>query len=286
MPGILAEIFHHFYRQEGLRPMIYFDGHVHIQENVSIDSLLDSARRNFIHEGEQTSPGQSATCFLFLAETKKFNFFSDYKKQADARLITPGGWHLSATREAESLLLTHNDWQAGRIFLVAGRQIVTVERLEVLALATTSIIADGLSLDETVATIQNNEGLAVLPWAVGKWFGKRGATVDAFLKTAAPGRLFVGDNGGRPVFWPTPRLFLTARQRGIQLLPGSDPLPLAREELRVGSYGGWLNGECSDDRPAADIRKLLTTGTEKVTPFGERQQVLNFFRNQLALRLK
>lgn len=40
--------------------MIYFDAHVRIQENVSIDSLLDSAGRNFSSEGEQTSPDRPA----------------------------------------------------------------------------------------------------------------------------------------------------------------------------------------------------------------------------------
>jgi hypothetical protein len=266
--------------------MIYFDAHVHIQENVSIDSLLDSARRNFSREREQTSPDQPATCFLFLAETKHHNFFSDYKKQADARLITPGGWHFSATREAESLLLTRNDWSSGRLFMLAGRQLVTAERLEVLALATAAVIAERMSIDETVEAVKKNKGLAVLPWGSGKWLGNRGKIIDNFLQSADPGGLFVGDNGGRPVLWPTPRPFRTARKRGIPLLPGSDPLPLAGEELRVGSYGGRLTGECSDDQPAADIRAILTTGTETITPFGKRQRILDFCRNQLALRLK
>lgn len=267
--------------------MIHFDAHVHIQENVSIDVLLDSARRNFARQIQQFSPDRPATFFLFLSEAKKYNSFSGFKKEADAgRYITPGGWQITATGEPESLLLTRDDWSTGRLFMLAGRQIVTAEKLEVLALATTAIIADGLALPETVEAVRQEKGLAVLPWGAGKWLGKRGEIVDRYLQSAAPAGLFVGDNGGRPVFWPSPRTFFSAANRGIRLLPGTDPLPLASEELRVGSYGGWLQGECSDDHPSADIKALLTGQSTKIMPFGHRQGILDFCRNQLALRLK
>lgn len=267
--------------------MISFDAHVHIQENVSIDLLLDSGRRNFSRLMRRSFPGRPATFFLFLTEAKKDDSFAELKKAADAaRHLTPGGWRIAATREAESLLLTRDDWPQGRLFLLAGRQVVTAEKLEVLALATTALVADGLALPETVEAVRKGKGLAVLPWGAGKWLGKRGAIVDRYLQSATPEGLFVGDNGGRPVFWPTPRAFFAAKSRGIRLLPGSDPLPLAGEELRVGSYGGWLQGECSGDHPSADIKALLTGRSTKITPFGNRQGVWDFCRNQLALRLK
>jgi len=253
--------------------MIYFDAHVHIQENFSIDILFDSARRNFSRQMQQYSPDQPAAFFLLLAEAKNSNYYTDLKKKADThRYLSPGGWQVATTPEPESLLLTRDDWPAGRLFLLAGRQLVSAEKLEVLALATSAILADHQALHETVEAVRSRKGLAVLPWGAGKWLGKRG-------------KLFVGDNGGRPSFWPTPRPFIAADTRGIKLLPGSDPLPLPEEELRVGSYGGRVEGNCSNDCPAAELRKLLTTQSQKIIPFGRRLSAWQFVRTQLALRL-
>lgn len=265
--------------------MIYFDAHVHIQKNHSIDVLFDSARHNFCRKMQQSSPDRPAF-FLLLSEAKNCNYYADLKKEADShRFITPGGWRIAATGEQESLLLSREDWSTGRLFLLAGRQIVTAEKLEVLALATPAIIADHQALHETVEAVRRQKGLAVLPWGAGKWLGKRGKIIERYLETVSAEGLFVGDNGGRPVFWPTPRPFIAAGTRGIKLLPGSDPLPLPEEELRVGSYGGRVEGNCSNDYPAAEFRKLLTTPAQTITPFGRRLGTWQFIRNQLALRL-
>ncbi|MBU1567933.1 MAG: hypothetical protein KJ630_20195, partial [Proteobacteria bacterium] len=88
----------------------------------------------------------------------------------------------------------------------------------------------------------------------------------------------------RPTFWPTPSPFNTAADRGIRLLPGSDPLPLHSEEERIGSYGAMVEGEISVDNPAENLKALLTTSDVKIIPFGRRQGALRFMKTQLALR--
>jgi hypothetical protein len=265
--------------------MIYLDAHVHIQKDFAFGDLLHSARANFSRRGQATSPGKPATCFLLLAEAKTCDYFSSWKNQAaTAEGLNQEGWRILPTQEEESLLAVHDHWPADRVFLLAGRQIVTAERLEVLALATVVKIADGLPLPVTVDTIRRQGGLAVLPWGVGKWLGRRGRTVAGFLADVNPDRLFVGDNGGRPVFWPTPSPFGLAAKRGIKLLPGSDPLPLAGEEQRIGSYGAMLEGECTNDTPAADLKALLTRKEMNITPVGKLLGTLSFFKTQLALR--
>lgn len=268
--------------------MIYVDAHVHIQEHFALDRFLTSARRNFSRQHHLTSPGRPGTFFLLLTEAKKCDRFTGLKKQAEtaAGFTSPGGWRITATAERESLLAVCDDWPENRLFILAGRQIVTAERLEVLALATTAWVADHLPLAETVAEVRRQPGLAVLPWGAGKWLGKRGRLVSAFLTSADPDRLFVGDNGGRPAFWPTPRPFITAAGRGIRLLPGSDPLPLADEELRVGAYGAMIEGTCSSDLPAENLRTLLGVSGTVITPYGDRPSALSFFKTQLALRRK
>lgn len=264
--------------------MICFDAHVHIHTIFSIDGMLDSAVRNFSRHVPQEATGLPGIYSLFLTEGEGCDFFSGLKEKADnSRYNTPGRWHIAGTQEAESLRVTRDDW-TGRLFILAGRQVVTAEKIEVLALATPAKIADGLSLDETVEAARRHGGLAVLPWGVGKWLGKRGKILDGFVRRAAPDGLFVGDNGGRPLVWPAPRLFGTAAARGIRLLPGSDPLPLAAEESRVGSYGGFLQGEVTDERPAADLRRLLTDRSRPIVPFGGRMGVIRFVQTQMALR--
>lgn len=265
--------------------MIYFDAHVHIQENFALDRLLASARRNFSRQHQQICPDRPGTFFLLLTEAKNCDRFADLKLQAkSATGPTAGGWRITTTAEQESLLGVCDDWPENRLFLLAGRQIVTAERLEVLALATAARVADHLPLPETVDKVRHQQGLAVLPWGAGKWLGKRGQIITAFIKTVNPDRLFVGDNGGRPLFWPTPRPFITAAGRGIRLLPGSDPLPLADEELRVGSYGAMVQGECSSDQPAADLRMILGKSSTVIAPFGKRLSAMRFFKTQIALR--
>lgn len=265
--------------------MIYFDAHVHIQKNFTLDHLLTFARANFSEQRKATSPDVPATYFLLLAEVKSFDYFSSLKSQVATFVgFNQGGWRILPTKEEESLLAVHDSWPEDRLILLAGRQIVTAERLEVLALATIFKIADGVPLPVTVDAIRRQNGLAVLPWGAGKWLGKRGRTVAAFLRDANPDKLFVGDNGGRPVFWPTPSPFGLAAARGIKLLPGSDPLPLAGEEQRIGSYGAMLEGECASDTPAADLKSLLTRRDVNIKPFGKPLGTLSFLKTQLALR--
>lgn len=265
--------------------MILFDAHVHIHNNFALEHLFTAARENFSRQLQEVSPGRPGTFFLLLTEIGNCDYFTNLKNQATAAEgCIQGGWRITPTKEAESLLAVHDNWPEDRLFMLAGQQIVTVERLEVLALATTTKTRDGLSLLETVDTIRQQGGLAVLPWGAGKWLGKRGQLVEEFLKNASADHLFLGDNGGRPIFWPTPSPFNIAAGRGIRLLPGSDPLPLPGEEQRVGAYGAMIKGECSDDGPAESLKMLLTKSGGNIAPFGRRLGAWCFFKTQLALR--
>jgi hypothetical protein len=266
--------------------MIFFDAHVHIQARFDLDRFLLAALNNFDAQRFTLAPQETGTYFLLLTEAKFLDFFSVIREQARMQTGSlPSSWTLQATAEAESLLLYHETRPGVRLFVVAGRQLVTSERLEVLALATTAKIGDGKSLVDTVNEVREAGGLAVLPWGAGKWLGKRGGIVSNFLQNTSAKSLFVGDNGGRPKLWPRPVPFDLAAGRGIQLLPGSDPLPLPGEEYRVGTYGATVAGTCSDDKPAADLRDLLVDGSQRITPYGQRQGAWQFLRTQIGLRL-
>jgi hypothetical protein len=266
--------------------MIYFDAHVHIQEKFDLDRFLLSALANFDKQREATAPQSSGRYYIFLAEAKSIDFFSLLMKHAQHPTGPLAGfWQTQPTGEPESVLLQHESRPDSRMFVVAGRQVVTRERIEVLALATLARIGEGKPLADTVDDIRNEGGLAVLPWGVGKWLGKRREYLSDFIQNVVPTSLFVGDNGGRPEFWPRPALFDLAARRGIRLLPGSDPLPLNGEEYRVGSYGAMVTGDCSDQTPAADLKKLLLDSKKLISPFGQRLGAWQFLRSQFGLRL-
>lgn len=266
--------------------MIFFDAHVHIQERFNLDQFLLCALDNFDRQRNVTAPQSSGTYFLLLTEAKSLEVFSSLAEQVRQKTgPLPAAWQVMKTGEEESLLLKHASRSAVRMFVVAGRQLVTREKIEVLALASRGKIDDGKPLADTVDEVRNYGGLAVLPWGAGKWLGKRGRIVSDFLLSTSPYSLFVGDNGGRPDFWPRPASFDLAARRNIRLLPGSDPLPLAGEERRVATYGAMVDGDCSDATPVADLKGMLLDSKKLINPFGKRQGAWQFFRTQVGLRL-
>jgi hypothetical protein len=271
---------------EGCQAMIYLDGHVHLYNNFSLAALLDHALANLTGQGRGAAH-LAPSCLLLLSEGKGYDRFAALRRQLETGAAElPGGWRLAATAEAESLWLQRPDQEGAPLFFIAGRQIITAERIEVLALGSAAPFADGRPLAETVAAVRQRGALAVLPWGFGKWLGSRGELVRRFLAVVEPQGVFVGDSGGRPRLWPRPAAFAAAAGRGIRLLPGSDPLPLAGEERRVGRYGAAIAGNCRAASPAADLKRLLLAEGTGVEVFGRRQGVLASCLSQLALRLR
>jgi hypothetical protein len=263
--------------------MIVCDAHVHLYPQFSAEWLLESARENiFCHCSDCWSP--PPTMALLFADNRRAEGFTALAALAEGGGVV-GKFQLRKTAEEHSLLAIDPARPGERLLLLGGRQIVTAEKIEVLALASPAFTEDGLPLAETVAMVRQRGGLAILPWGVGKWLGRRGAIIDDYLNRADPSGLLVGDNGGRPTLWPRPPLFAKAAARGIGLLSGSDPLPLPGEERRVGSCGARLEGSCGDKYPAREIISLLSSGTRKLTGFGKNLDPFSFLKTQIALRL-
>jgi hypothetical protein len=168
--------------------------------------------------------------------------------------------------------------------IVAGRQIVTAERLEVHALGTRAKFIDGADIRATLDAVHEAGALAVLPWGVGKWLGHRGRLVEAIFRSPATFNVHASDNGGRPGFWPEPRFALL---RDRPLLCGSDPLPLPGEEYRAGGFGSWFEGALPADAPAtALLERIAKMSTGELRAYGTAETASRFFRNQLLLRLR
>ena len=222
------------------------DGHVHLYPGYDIRAALDNLRRNLAgHAG-------GAVCMAFLAERSDCHFFRDFASRAPEMLAAQ-----VAVEQHENVLLLH---EAGfpDLYIVAGRQVISAERVEILALTTDGAIPDGLPARETVARVHQAGGVPVISWAPGKWFFARRKVVEDLLAHCKPGTLLVGDTSLRPRGWLTPVLMKRALAAGFGLVAGSDPLPFAGEESMLGRYGIRL--DCAFDRsdPVRSVRAALT----------------------------
>lgn len=246
------------------------DGHVHIHPRADLGTLLDAAACNIARLA-----GEGADPCLLLTETARADAFAEMR--AGHRDVP--GWTIEGPPGDPAAIVAHSG--TSRLQIISGRQIVTSERLEVLALATCDRFPDGQSLSATLAALQEAGVPAVLPWGLGKWLGHRGRLVANRIHRGDPG-LMLGDNKGRPKPWPAPKLFREGR--GYIVLPGTDPLPIPGSEATVGSFGFLLDGALDNDRPAADLVARLHGLRTQPPVFGTRMTVIAALRAQLALR--
>jgi hypothetical protein len=163
------------------------------------------------------------------------------------------------------------------LLLVAGRQLVTAEKLEVLAIGYRGEMGDGEPAEGTIAKVRKAGAIAVLPWGAGKWLGSRGRLVAQLLGT--DDRLLLGDNGGRPAAWHSPLL------AGRRLLSGSDPLPLPGSWARIGTYGTRVNADMDGCQPWQGLRSAIERHQTALEPFGERPSLIQFISQQAMLRV-
>ncbi len=261
------------------RHFILIDAHVHIYDCFDIDTFLDAAWHNFRNQAGEHA---DFTGLLLLTESGHDHWFQTLSAQIGENDLAQG-WSFYPTAESYSLRAT--DAQGRTLYLVAGRQVITTEKLEVLALICDLTFPDGLAATSTIAAIQNAGGIAVLPWGVGKWIGKRGQLVTHLLQQSDLSPLFLGDNSGRPRFWGRPGYFAQAEQQGLPILPGTDPLPLSSEVSRPGSFGLMVMGKLDTNKPGSDIKAKLLAPSVNCQPYGGLESPLPFVRNQIALRV-
>jgi len=159
------------------------------------------------------------------------------------------------------------------LFLLPGRQVVTMERLEILALATPGPIPDGLPAAEVVEKTLALDGVPVLAWAPGKWFFRRGEVVRELIERFDPKALLIGDSSLRPGIWSEPLLMKTARKKGFRVVAGSDPLPFRGEESAMGTYASSFDGTFDPCNALISARELLL-GPSSPAPAGRRGGLL------------
>lgn len=261
---------------------LLIDSHVHIYGDYDLEDFFSNALANLDRYHDRLYPegGDYRRIFL-LTEGKQVDFFARFKAGG---VELSGGYSFAATAEGESLRLERDGEPTA--YFIKGRQVVTKENLEVLHVAADEVIGDGLPMDDVLERIAGGNGIAVLAWGFGKWFFGRGKVIERVISENRYPGLFVGDNSGRPTFWPTPRPFKQARELGMRVLNGSDPLPFAGETGKAGSYGFALEGAFDEERPARSVRDILLAGDVELKSFGRRDGAVSFFLRQAKMYKK
>lgn len=212
------------------------------------------------------------------------NWFDKLRARSDqAQGTGKSTWQIHKTREPNSLLV--RDDRGRSLAIIAGRQIATDERLEVLALGLNQSWKDGGEAQGIISQVASLGAVPVLPWAVGKWTGRRKRIVEDLLRSP-PAPFLLGDNSGRLALWPEPGLLDQARRTGVSILPGSDALPFKHCESKIGSYGLEWADALPPDSPFEKLRHLMLHRYDDAKFFGGLANPLSFVRDQLAIQLR
>lgn len=259
------------------------DAHVHLYPGADPGQMLSAAARNMGRAARARGLPRRPPGILMLTENAGLDRFAELAGAA-------GGWTVAATAEPVSLLAVPGDGEMegeSPLAIVSGRQIVTAENIEVHALGTRAVFADGAPAATVLGEVQRAGALAVLPWGVGKWSGARGEVLRGLIARHGewPG-MMLADSGVRPALLPRPALLAEAEAQGLKVLAGSDPLPLAAEAGKPGRYGFLARCRLDPDRPFAALAAWLRALPASPETFGTLERALPFLHRQAAMQLR
>ena len=240
---------------------IIVDAHVHVypcyDAAVALWALMDNL----------TAIGPGAVKTALLAERFDCHFFQTLAEGRAEGL--PSDLKVQGGADPEVMVIT-NPESSEKLFLFSGRQVVTAERIEVLASLSDAPIDDGLSVEKVIDKVLDNGGVPIVSWAPGKWLFKRHEVVAHLLARYSPGQLLLGDTTLRPVGSQQPRLMKKGEAIGFGLVAGSDPLPFTGEERRLGSYATLIEGSFQRALPVSSMRNLFRSTPLKSRFVGRR----------------
>lgn len=266
------------------------DAHVHLHQCYDPDELLRNAYDNLAAAiARKASDGRVAS-FLLLAECAPDDCFGALRALAqgrsagdDASGLRLRRWTVESTAEDISVIARDGHRE---LFIVAGRQVACREGLEVLVLGTTRRFADGRPIRDILRESDALGVPRVIPWGPGKWFFSRGRLLNALIEEFRKPTLFLGDEGGRPVFWGYPQHFTHAARLGVRDLPGTDPLPFPHDVGKVGRMGFTVAVDLDRARPGNSLLRALTQSDAPLERFATLEPPLRFVRNQVGMQLR
>lgn len=213
------------------RVLLFTDSHCHLYSGQSGSVAVEAAMRNLSSVHSQV--GEEVVGLACWVDPPGEGVGSRMEFLSDDSFLE----HFSVSRQGLYVILASHRQPDRRLVLLPGRQLTTVERLEVLALGLTEDPLQKMDLGDTLSFVRDSGAIPVVAWGIGKWLGSRGSLLRDFLKQSNPKDFFLGDSALRPRLWGTPRHLSLATELGYKVLAGSDSLPLPGEDQRLLSYG-------------------------------------------------
>lgn len=263
------------------------DAHVHIHPCYQLDELLNNAHDNLSGaQGGRASP-ESRALFLLMTECSGDDYFGALYAAAHgwegSQDLPLRHWIAKPTDEENSVRAVSGE---RHLFIVGGRQVSCREGLEVLLLGTTRRLPDGLPIREVLTETASWGVPRAIPWGPGKWLFRRGRLLSELVEEFRSPTLFLGDEGGRPVFWGYPQHFGRAARLGVRDLPGTDPLPFPHDVTKVGRMGFRVHIDLDRARPAASLLRAVGQPRTTLERFAVLESPLRFVRNQVGMQLR
>jgi hypothetical protein len=250
------------------------DGHVHFHFPELVGPTLDAAAANFRAAGGRSEGLLGGILLTQTSGERVFEFLQTSPAIA--------GWTFTPAQEPETLIARKGK---SSLAVICGRQVRAANGLEVLALGTCEVFADGLPFGEAVEAVRQSGALTVIPWGFGKWLGERGKLVENTLESLGRQVLFVGDNGNRLGLLGQPVMIREAEQRGFCVLPGTDPFPFAGNHRRVGSLGFFAELSPAQSAPWRELRAWLLGQTVSPRLYGRASGPIQFVFNQVGIQV-
>lgn len=265
-----------------MQETLIIDGHVHIYPELDLSLMIKNTLKNAIIAQRTSSNRDDALKVWILTERSDCSVFADLKNGREVKDFT-----VHPTDEAESLLIKDGGTKEPVLYIVAGRQLVARENIEICSIATLCSVDDRqLPANELIEKVLEEGGIPAVNWAPGKWFGERGEVVKNLFQAFSPSQLLVSDTTMRPSVWPTPAIMKGAIKKGYKVIAGSDPLPFAGEENLVATYASIVSGEFDYDKPAGSVKKMLLDEAAKIVPCGRRSSFFTWVGRQKRIMKK
>ena len=242
------------------------DTHLHLYPEYDLTRAFNTLLDNTSQYGEEV---KRIAC---LAERHDCQYF----QQLSSNLIQLDDFTFSSDAEHELTLKRNRDGL--KITLLPGRQVITKENIEILALACPEMIDDQQPAIDVIYQINQFGRIPVIAWSPGKWFAKRGELVKKLISQLEHQDFLIGDTTLRPYGWCTPKLMKAARNLGYTVVAGSDPLPFTGEEDWLGSYHSVVKS--GSEYGATELLHELKQGNDdiKCTNRGKRTHIFNLFQ--------
>jgi len=273
--------------RETRESLLIVDAHVHIHQCFDLSKFFSSAFANCQAQAQVHHVSENFSGMMLLTESSWDHWFQVLKSMAEKneslQTAHSDRWRFFRTDESYSVIARSHT--GAKLFLLAGRQIVTKEKLEVLALMTDETFPEGESIQDSIDLVHHAGGIPVIPWGFGKWWGERGKILTELIEKKSSLDFFLGDNSGRPSFLPYPPQFDQGIKKGLQILPGSDPLPFASEFWRPCSVGLTVTGWINDETPGIALKNIFREKDKPLSPYMKMENFPRFCKNQIAMQM-